>query len=1833
MYAEASTGGGGRLATARFGIQINITLAGAQEAQDGLRGVGAAGAASAQEVADLKEKVSELSTELADLKEKSDAGGESLSSVKDVLGEFGVVTSVTAALGLLVDVMKDWVAEAAEVERISTQLVVKVRATGEGAGWTAEQLDIMAQRLEAGSRFTEPMIKSAENLLLSFTNIKGANFPAALQSIADISANTGRDIEGTATLIGKALDQPIHAFGVLRKAGVDVDEAEKEAIKTMVEHGDMAGAQALLLQSLSKFMGAAAADAHTLSGQWAIMKRDADEAGGKIIQLSGAFDLLKSATSNPDAFGKGLLGIAAIAELVRAKIAEIFSGILDLIAKGMQWVINVEMIAVQSLLSVMTAAASVMGPVGAALTASLAPVVNAIATAVTSTQEKIRSAVEGGSSYFNEIAINSNAAAVAMVRQATVVDELGKSHEKLGNSTAAVTKQQQAFNDMEEKAVQAMQAKLAKAREEADAAVAGAGAVKLHTASLAADAEVEKLRTEARQKGVAVDEDELIWMQMLGVMIDQETTRKQLNILVSKQREEDEKIAAATLAKVTDAENQNTTASVIAAAVAKERAAILATTVPIESDAARALLAHAESEGRATAMALGYVAAIKESQAQVVAMRTAQAALTDEVTRGNTASIAAAQLTKAEAEARKEGYTEDNAFEALAFQARVNALVQQAQVLQGVKDEGTARKELNAIYDSGVQSAINTTAQLLAQLGVYSEINPQVGALASHYQSLFTAEGYVAYQELLLQTIRKQGIDLATQEGQLKAQLLAADLAGVSQQVQAYKQLDAVLQQRATDEKAVADSISRDWDTLFQGIAEGGAGMAVNWKNIWQGMEKTVIDSIASMLAHAAETNLVQALFGQGATLQTALFGGGPQGGANAQFQSAVTQFGGFVAQLSGGGALGGLGGALGGAGNSLTNAGDALKGSAHAGQEFASTASEAFAGNSASFTTNSQNIDVSTYGLDSAATALLASAGAQGTSNLTSGLGNAGVWGVVAMIAITFYQQWTSDHSEGKGTAFDPNSGGLFGIGGQTGGTQGAAGGTEVAYSQAGQQIADGLKAFFLQFQAATGQILTALPELGVRISEDGKNFQAIVNGKVVGTFASLGDAMTVAIETGLGQSNLKNLPQVVQDYIKSLSAPDANGMVAWNTSSAQMLQNVQILEQVTNGAHGAISKITTDMQSYVDTMTQESAALVNMGLSATDLATMLKDANSGLVALDTAERDSIIGKKLTVKQQQELDRETYNNALALQEAQIQQQIIQLQVEALGIAGQGAYINGLGMVAGATVDAAGIQAKSAGVMDASNKLLLDSINQAIQSDQDLLKQLAGLTIKPGDLKAPAGSGASSTVTTLASAIQTMQQAMLALQQQGMLPFDAALLKINDDIDRQEKGLKANSQAYRDLEAARAADIALLREQTQANTDALVTPLIQQAHGLSVFTVALDALRKKWDDVYKTEQDLGAGAAELARVRRAELQDEHNLIMQYVGALSLPLDTTAADAGKFALAVQALAQGLTDGAVSAGQFAAEMAQIQQQGQVTILGMIQGIYQAAGDSADAAKVKAELDQIDFQIKLAQLEEETQIILAQGVITQALADRVAGIEAYFAAHPPDFARLDAPAVAAHGAAASAASSLASALQSAIDSLRKFDASLDQSSTLSPLTAQQKEDAAMAAFQADLAGARKGDAASIADLTTTEQALLTQARAFYGSESPYTDIYKMVRADNAGIIGSGGYVASANQAQSLGYASTYTLPPPAVVTANTAPVVGAVQSQAAQAAKDSAELSRKLDTIGTVVTAIDSHRRQTVTETNTLGAKLDQLAGIDAANQGQMARLLGLLERRAG
>lgn len=180
-----------------------------------------------------------------------------------------------AALSKVGDFISGSIQEASEWNSAIAQTEAVVKSTGMAAGLTAQQMAEMAGAMSASSGtsiFADDAILGAQNVLATFTQIKGTNFSDATQSILDISQAMGTDLQSSALQVGKALNDPVAGIGALSRVGVSFSEDQKKMIEAMVETGDVAGAQQVILSELNKeFGGSAAAAVDTYAGQQAVV--------------------------------------------------------------------------------------------------------------------------------------------------------------------------------------------------------------------------------------------------------------------------------------------------------------------------------------------------------------------------------------------------------------------------------------------------------------------------------------------------------------------------------------------------------------------------------------------------------------------------------------------------------------------------------------------------------------------------------------------------------------------------------------------------------------------------------------------------------------------------------------------------------------------------------------------------------------------------------------------------------------------------------------------------------------------------------------------------------------------------------------------------------------------------------------------------------------------------------------------------------------------------------------------------------------------------------------------------------------------------------------------------------------------------------------------------------------------------------------------------------------------------------------------------------------------------------------------------------------------------
>lgn len=232
-----------------------------------------------------------------------------------------------------------------EQENALAQLNARLKSTDSAAGLTAQEITGMASSLQGLTTFGDESIIEMQNLLLTFTDIKkeGGVFEGATQSILDMSIAMNQDLKTSALQVGKALNAPVEGMAALSRVGVKFTDEQKDLVKAMVNTGDTAGAQKLILDELNKeFGGAAKAARDTFGGALTAL----GNAAGDLLEtnnLGGAKDSVEDlikVISQPGvqkAFGtitSGIFDIASAAANGLVSVVDFAKAIGEMAAGG-----------------------------------------------------------------------------------------------------------------------------------------------------------------------------------------------------------------------------------------------------------------------------------------------------------------------------------------------------------------------------------------------------------------------------------------------------------------------------------------------------------------------------------------------------------------------------------------------------------------------------------------------------------------------------------------------------------------------------------------------------------------------------------------------------------------------------------------------------------------------------------------------------------------------------------------------------------------------------------------------------------------------------------------------------------------------------------------------------------------------------------------------------------------------------------------------------------------------------------------------------------------------------------------------------------------------------------------------------------------------------------------------------------------------------------------------------------------------------------------------------------------------------------------------------------
>lgn len=240
-------------------------------------------ATAAQLVAEVK--TTGVSEAKSQLKEMSHTVDETSGGFKGMLGNalsFAagglVMNAVGSAAGFLKDQLFSVFQESEQGQQSMAQTEAVLKSTHDASGETAQAIADLATKYSHLTLFSDDTTQAAENMLLTFTNIGKNVFPQATKTVLDMSQALGQDTKSSAIQLGKALNDPITGITALQRVGVTFTQSQKDAIKAMMDTGNVAGAQKIILGELNReFGGSAEAAGKTFPGQLQILGQSLDD--------------------------------------------------------------------------------------------------------------------------------------------------------------------------------------------------------------------------------------------------------------------------------------------------------------------------------------------------------------------------------------------------------------------------------------------------------------------------------------------------------------------------------------------------------------------------------------------------------------------------------------------------------------------------------------------------------------------------------------------------------------------------------------------------------------------------------------------------------------------------------------------------------------------------------------------------------------------------------------------------------------------------------------------------------------------------------------------------------------------------------------------------------------------------------------------------------------------------------------------------------------------------------------------------------------------------------------------------------------------------------------------------------------------------------------------------------------------------------------------------------------------------------------------------------------------------------------------------------------------
>lgn len=225
---------------------------------------------------------------------KSDDSGlkkaaSDLNGFGKTVGKIGGLIAGAFAIRGIVNFGQEAIAAAEGVATANARIEQIAKSTALFGSATQEVTNRMIEFAEANElriATDAEVIKGVQGQLLSFKALgagadeAGGAFDRATIAAFDMAAAGFGSAESNAIALGKALEDPIRGLTALRRSGTTFTEQQQEQIKTLVESGDLLGAQNLILTEIEAQYGGVAAATANASEKFEILKGNLTEAVG-----------------------------------------------------------------------------------------------------------------------------------------------------------------------------------------------------------------------------------------------------------------------------------------------------------------------------------------------------------------------------------------------------------------------------------------------------------------------------------------------------------------------------------------------------------------------------------------------------------------------------------------------------------------------------------------------------------------------------------------------------------------------------------------------------------------------------------------------------------------------------------------------------------------------------------------------------------------------------------------------------------------------------------------------------------------------------------------------------------------------------------------------------------------------------------------------------------------------------------------------------------------------------------------------------------------------------------------------------------------------------------------------------------------------------------------------------------------------------------------------------------------------------------------------------------------------------------------------------------------